>query len=264
MTTKAFSILLLVSLVMGVALGGAFAGGFALGQSRGPDQGNDQGSSSLRPPSGFPSAFQGGGGARSGGREVPVGSAEGRLASGTGQGFFGSIASFQNGVMTLDSPLGQVQASIFEGTAIQKTVNGSADDLVVGADVRILGRRVQDGPVQARSITLAPSGLEGFSGPPSGGPRGLSGGVSLSGTIQGVENGLVTVATADGPLQVAAANETAIQKLEAGILADLVEGARVRILGSPNEEGMLQASLVILAPEAADRFLRRGDRRGNR
>ena len=48
MTTKAFSILLMTTLVLGVALGGAFAGGFALGRSGEAVQPPE--SQSLRPP----------------------------------------------------------------------------------------------------------------------------------------------------------------------------------------------------------------------
>lgn len=282
MTSKAFSILLLFSLVLGIALGAAFAGGFALGKSRGLDQ--SQGSASLRPPSDFQ-----GEGSRDGGRESgfrgrsPSGDfrhgeavqpdrdasgQRGDRSSSNGAGpspgdgeqdlaarqeFFGSIVKLQDGVMTLDSPQGQVQAAISESTAIQKTVAGSVDGLVLGAAVRILGRRVEDGPVQARSITLVPEGSGGSSGP-------AGGGVSLFGTIERIEDGLVTVAAPDGPLQVAVANDTTIRKLEPGSRADLVEGAAVRITGSPDEEGKVQASLIILVPEGADRFSRRGSR----
>ena len=153
---------------------------------------------------------------------------------------------------------------ISEGTAIQKTVTGSLDDLVVGAAVRILGRQVEDGPVQASSITVAPDDPEGFTSPLGGGRRGFGGGVSLSGIIEGIGNGLVTVATDDGPSKVALADDTTIQKLEEGAEADLVEGAVVRIIGSQNDEGELQASLIILVPEGSGRFSRRGLRDGDR
>lgn len=287
MNSKAFSILLVATLVLGVALGGAFAGGFAMGKSRGPDQ--SQGSATLRPPSGFQAPGgqrEGGGGfAGRGGRptdgspaggfaggERPNGgdttaSAGDSLGSGTGQGLFGSVVSFQDGLITLDSRQGPVQAAISEDTAIQKTVTGTAEDLVVGAEVRILGRRVEDGPVQARSITLTGEGPDGLSGsfvPPSGGRRGFSGGTSFSGTIEGVESGLLSVATDDGTLPVALGEDTVIQKMEAGSGADLVEGARVSITGTQDEESVLQASLVVLTPEGVDRFSRRGPRDGDR
>lgn len=293
MTNKAFSILLLFTLVFGVALGAAFAAGVALGKSQGPDP--SQESTSFRPPrssqegesrsgefrggesrpgsGGQPGGFEDRQpGAGIGGREGgfsrrsgdPSASTEGGHGVDGDREVFGSIVTLQDGVMTLDSPRGQILATISEGTAIRKTVAGSVDDLVVGADIRILGRRVEDGPVQARSITLVPGGTEGFSGPADGGRRGFGGGISLSGTIERIEDGLVTVATDDGPARVAVDDETAIQKFEAGVRADLVEGARVRILGSPNEEGMLQASLVILAPEGSDRFSRRDFRDGAR
>ena len=288
MTSKAFSILLLATLVLGVALGGTFASGFALGKGRAPEQG--QGSASLRPSGGgqAPGGQREGGGGGFADREgrPTEGSDTGEFAGGErlngadgtagagdsrdpgpGQGLFGSITSFQDGVIILDSRQGQVQAAVSEDTAIQKTVPGVADDLVVGVEVRVLGRQAEGGPLQARSITLTVEGIDtqdGSFAPPRGGRRGFSGGTSFSGTIEGVEAGLVTVATADGALRVSLAQETAIQKVEAGSGADLVEGARVNITGSPNEEGVLHASLVILLPEDADRFSRRGPRDGDR
>ena len=300
MTTKAFSILLLASLVMGVALGGAFAGGVALGKNGGPDQG--QGSSSLRPPSGFQGEVGGtGSGGREGGfrdrssggaagrpagsdsegsgggdstnesrqsrhaGEGPAGSADRHPVSGTGQEYFGTIASFQDDVVILDSPHGQVQATISESTGIQKTLTGSVDDLAVGAGVSVLGRPAEGGLVQARSLTLLSEGSEVVSGSPGGsGRRGLGGRVSLSGTIEGIEDGLVTIATTDGKARVTLGEDTTIQRLEAGSRTDLVKGVVVRISGSPDQEGQVLATVVILVPERLDRFERRGPRQGDR
>ncbi|MCH7713037.1 MAG: hypothetical protein IIC99_05395 [Chloroflexi bacterium] len=280
MTNKGFSILLLFTLVFGGALGAAFAAGVALGKSQGPDP--SQETALFRTPRSAqnggsrPDGFRGGesrlgveGGVREGGfprrSDDHASTTDGGSNADGGQGFFGSIAGLQDGVMTVDSPqFGQMLAIISEGTAVQKTVAGSVDDLVVGIDVRIQGRRVEDGPVQARTITLVTDASEGFSGPDGGGRRGFSGGLSVSGTIERIEEGLMTVATADGTSQVAVDDETTIQKIEAGERADLVEGAAVRVLGSPNEEGMLQASLVILVPDGFFRYSRRGSLDGAR
>ena len=159
MTTKAFSILLLTTLVLGVALGGAFAGGYALGKSGEAAQPPE--SQSLRPPTAGQAAGQAAGRARAGQAQnengdvaIPrsgaapeqgetVDSSAGRPAGPQGasgsagaaggsasegqdegrvQGLFGTISSLQGNLVTLESPRGQAQATISETTAIQKRV----------------------------------------------------------------------------------------------------------------------------------------------
>ena len=161
MTTKAFSILLLTTLVLGVALGGAFAGGFALGRSGEAVQPPE--SRSLRPPTAGQAAGRSRGGqaqvesgdvaVRTGvvpeqgdaadasagspaGRQGADGSAvtadgsanRGQDAGGV-QELFGAISSLQGDLVTVGSPRGPGQATISETTVIQKRVMSSVEDL---------------------------------------------------------------------------------------------------------------------------------------
>ena len=297
MTTKAFSILLLTTLVLGVALGGAFAGGFALGRNSEAVQPPE--SQSLRPPTGGQAAGQAAGRARPGQAQAESGevavrtgsvpeqagaadSSAGRPAGAQGadgsavaaddstnrgqdasgaQELFGSISTLEGDLVTLESPRGQALAAISETTVIQKRVMGSVDDLSVGATVQVSGRPGEDGQIQARSLTLLPAGDGAGSAATMLGDAGRGGpgaAVSLRGAIESVEESAVTIADAQGTKRVALGPATTVWKLETGSRADLVEGAGVRITGSAGTEGQVQADVVMLVPEGASRGGRRG------
>ena len=296
MTTKAFSILLLTTLVLGVALGGAFAGGYALGRSGEAAQPPE--SQSLRPPTGGLAAGQAAGRARAGqaqsengdvagprsraapdqggpadasaarpaGRQGADGSAvadDGSVNSGQDAGgvqeIFGSISTLEGDLVTLESPRGQALAAISETTVIQKRVMGSVDDLSVGATVQVSGRPGEGTQIQARSLTLLPTG-DGSAATMLGdaGRGGPGAAVSLLGPIESVEEGAVTIADAQGKKRVSLGPAATVWKLEAGSRADLVEGAAVRITGWEGDEGQVQAEVVMLVPEGLGRGGRRG------
>ena len=301
MTTKAFSILLLTTLVLGVALGGAFAGGYALGKSGEAAQPPE--SQSLRPPTGGQAAGQAAGRARAGQAQnesgdvaIPrsgaapeqgetVDSSAGRPAGPQGAGgsagaagssasegqdegrvqrLFGTISSLQGNLVTLESPRGQARATISDTTAIQKRVMSSVEDLSVGATVQVTGRPGEDGQIQARSVTLAPSGDGAASRTLGDAGRGGPGGVvSLLGPVESIEEGVVTIADSQGTKSVALGPATTFWKLETGSRADLVEGAAVRITGSAGPEGQVQADVVMLVPEGPGRGIRRGSGEAN-
>ena len=301
MTTKAFSILLLTTLVLGVALGGAFAGGYALGKSGEAAQPPE--SQSLRPLTGGQAAGQGAGRARAGQAQnengdvaIPrsgaapeqgetVDSSAGRPAGPQGaggsagaaggsasegqdegrvQGLFGTISSLQGNLVTLESPRGQAQATISDTTAIQKRVISSVEDLSVGATVQVTGRPGEDGQIQARSVTLAPSGDGAASSTLGDAGRGGPGGVvSLLGPVESIEEGVVTIAGSHGTITAVLGPATTFWKLETGSRADLVEGEAVRITGSAGPEGQVQADVVMLVPEGPGRGIRRGSGEAN-
>ena len=297
MTTKALSILLLTTLVLGVALGGAFAGGYALGKSGEAVQPPE--SQSLRPPTGGQAAGRTRAGQaqnESGDVAIPrsgaapeqgetVDSSAGRPAGPQGAGgsagaadssasegqdegrvqrLFGTISSLQDNLVALESPRGQARATISETTAIQKRVMSSVEDLSVDATVQVTGRPGEDGQIQARSVTLAPSGDGAASRTLGDAGRGGPGGVvSLLGPVESIEEGVVTIADSRGTKSVALGPATTFWKLETGSRADLVEGAAVRITGSAGPEGQVQADVVMLVPEGPGRGGRRGSGEAN-
>lgn len=288
MTTRAFFILLMVALVLGVSLGAAFAGGFALGRSQGGD--TVQGTLAQRPPTGFgggaearrtgaegqesapgndpseevrrrPGEGSEDGGARpQGSTETNDGSAPAPPAG--GQEAFGTIAGFEDGMLVIESPRGQVTGTVTESTIVLKTAAATAEDLAPGMGALITGRPGEDGRVQARSITLVPE-AEGFPEDlPIGTGQRRGGGAQLSGTITRVGEGLVTLSNPEDETQAAIGEGTSIQRLEVVSQAELSEGVQVRLAGEPDGEGVLQAAVVILTPEGTQRPSRRGQRNG--
>ena len=109
MTTKAFSILLLTTLVLGVALGGAFAGGFALGRNGEAVQTPE--SQSLRPPTGGQAAAQ----------------AAGRVKAGQAQGESGDVVGPRSGAAP-------EQGGTADASADRPTGGQGADGSAVTAD----------------------------------------------------------------------------------------------------------------------------------
>ena len=86
------------------------------------------------------------------------------------------------------------------------------------------------------------------------GAGALPGRGGLTGTIEKVEDNTVTVNTPQGPLQARIGPDTAIQKLAEGSVEDLQAGLRVTITGQPGEDGMVEASSILLTPEGDGGF----------
>ena len=280
MTNKAFSLLLLFTLVFGGALGAAFAAGVALGKSQGPDP--SQETASFRPPGGSP-----GGSSEAGSRfgsfqrqqPGPDGTGqEGRFSSRSQehqadpggdpsaaghQVIVGTVDHFQDGLVTLNTFQGQVGVRLGEDTKIQTSTEGTAADLVEGVSVRIVGRRDQDGNIQARSVTLLlEDGLEEAAeisrARDSFTRRGGAGRPTpVTGMIDSVEDGLVIINTPDGLVKVTLLADTTIQNTTVGTEADLVEGARVRVNGEIGEAGEIVAESLIVVPGEAGGFFGR-------
>ena len=66
--------------------------------------------------------------------------------------------------MTITTRQGPVNITLGPDTSVIQVVEGSVDDLIKGARVRVMGPRDDDGKVQARAITLVPEGADGLFG----------------------------------------------------------------------------------------------------
>ena len=82
-----------------------------------------------------------------------------------------------------------------------------------------------------------------------GGGAGFEGRGGLSGTVEGIEGGTVTVQTSQGPLLAAVGEDTVIQMFAQGTLGDLQAGATVTVIGPTGEDGTVDAQSIIIAPE---------------
>lgn len=186
MNTKSFLLLLAAVLVLGGGLGGAFFGGIAVGKSQDTvpetqvlsapasvaaaagqqtqgatdqQQSLDQlrqrlqgGEVSDEELAELRQQFQGEGGFAPGGG----------LFGGGGRGLVGTVEEISDGVITVNTPQGPLQATIGADTTIQVFAEGTAEDIETGVQVTVVGERGEDGNVAASNITVTPGGGEGF------------------------------------------------------------------------------------------------------
>ena len=223
---KAFSLFLMVALILGGSLGGAFASGVALGKTQGETPSEAQAAES----------FSQGPGERSGG-DRPQGRGQGARSGGGfergGQGA-GSGGGFQRG--------GQGA--------------GSGGDQRIGqSGPESRGSRQGEGDRQGFD-----GGFRGGPGEDSGG-GGRRGGRGVGGAIESIEGNTLTVTTPRGPVTVTTGGDTTVRKIVDGSLEDLEKGAQIRVTGQRDEEGIVKATSITLIPEGAQEFIgRRGPR----
>ncbi len=84
----------------------------------------------------------------------------------------GTIESVDGNVLTVNTPQGPLPVTVGTETNIQKTAQGSLDDLQTGFQVTVIGQTREDGTVQAGFIVVAPEGFPGGRGLPG---RGFGG-----------------------------------------------------------------------------------------
>ena len=132
------------------------------------------------------------------------------------------------------------------------------------ADLSNLRGWVQSGELSREELTTLRErfqsqlgGAGGFTGP--GG--GFGGGPALTGTITGVEGSLLTLNTAQGPLQVSVGGDVTIRQTTDATIEDLTDGARVTVIGQRGDDGIVAATTIQLIPEGGD-FIPGGFGRG--
>ena len=167
--SKAFSLFLMVALVLGGSLAGAFAGGVALGKSQGETSADALRAGRLsdgpgRQYSGEFGQRSGPGGADRQGFGDGLQGLSGRGSDGRGfggrGGVSGVIGEVPDNQVTIATPQGPVSVTLGQDTSINQVIEGSRKDLIKGARVRVVGPRDDDGRVQARAITLVPENFQ--------------------------------------------------------------------------------------------------------
>ena len=180
--SKAFSLFLMVALVLGGSLGGAFVGGVALGKSQGETSADALRAGRLSDGPGLQYSGEfgprsGPGGADRQGRQGPgsggvdrqgfrdgLQGLSGRGSDGRGfggrRGVSGVIGEVADNQVTITTPQGPVIVTLGQDTSINQVIEGSRKDLIKGTRVRVVGPRDDDGRVQARAITLVPGGFQ--------------------------------------------------------------------------------------------------------
>ena len=101
-------------------------------------------------------------------------------------------------------------------------------------------------------------------GPERRGFGGRGGRPGVSGTVAGIEGDQVTVTTPEGPVDVHVSLETSFQKVTQAALEDVQEGVRIRVVGRPGDDGVIQARSITLVPEGVEVFQGRRDSQRSR
>ena len=173
---------------------------------------------------------------------------------------FGTIEGIAGNVVSLSTSQGTLEVTINDDATIQRFASGELQDLSAGQQVTVVGQRT-DGGVVARSIIVGTGGVgplptrPGFAGGQGGqqpggfggGQGGFGGGgAALSGTVESIGDGQITVNTEQGPLTATVNESTVIQVLAAASLADLSEGQRITVVGTPGEDGAVSADSIVI------------------
>ncbi len=158
MKTKSFVALLAVAVILGIIIGGALAGGIAIGKSQGKSEARQELQSQTGGYSSLPSG--------QGNFQLP-GSSSG-IPSGIGA-TVGTVEKVEGSLITLKTSTGTVLVNIGNSTSIQKTVEGSLQDISPGQNIAVSGNKNANGSIDARNIAIT----SGFTLPSFGG-AGLS------------------------------------------------------------------------------------------
>ena len=145
MKPKSFVTLLAVAVILGSIIGGALSGGIAIGKSQGSQTVQD-------------SSTTGQGNVQLPGNYTGIPSGIGATV--------GTVEKVEGNVVTLSTREGTtVLVNIGSSTSIQKTVEGSLEDISLGDNIAVSGDKNEDGSIEARNITITSgSTLPSFGG----------------------------------------------------------------------------------------------------
>ncbi len=226
--TKSFLILLVLVLILGVGLGGSFVGGVALGRSQQAES-ND----SLSPRLGSGDQLRGGGPG----------------ADGPGQGRRGQQGNARN-----NGEAGG-QAAAPPDTTDENARNAAGPPASAPPDGA-------DRDAQVSSPDGSPGSSDNADAPEPGSRASSPTGDGLTGTIQQLDGGALTVTSPQGEAQVTVASSTTIQQVVPATAEDLSAGETVRVIGQRGDDGTIEAQSIIIIPEGAANLFSASGRRG--
>jgi hypothetical protein len=230
--SKSFLILLVLVLILGVGLGGSFVGGVALGRSQQAES-ND----SLSPRLGTGDQLRGGGPG----------------VDGPGQGRHGQQGNARN-----NGEAGG-QAAAPPDTTDENARNAAgrpASAPPEGADRGAQVSSPEDSP------DGWPGSTDNADAPEPGSRASSPTGDGLTGTIQQLDGGALTVTSPQGEAQVTVAGSTTIHQVVPATGEDLSAGETVRVIGQRGDDGTIEAQSIIIIPEEAANLFSASGRRG--
>jgi hypothetical protein len=96
---------------------------------------------------------------------------------------------------------------------------------------------------------INPGGSSGSTFNPPDGERAFIGRGGTIGTIEKIEGNIITLKAMNGTsVNVITGDETSIQKMVDGSLADLKTGDNVTVSGTTNDDGTVQATGIVMTP----------------
>jgi len=119
------------------------------------------------------------------------------------------------------------------------------------------GELTREEVAQLRQQFLNRQGMGGGDGEQGARARGGIGGGRILGTIESIDGNTVTINTPQGPLEATIGSDSVIQRFSEGSMSDLEEGLRITITGQRTENGVLEVTSILIAPEGAGGFLNR-------
>ena len=179
------------------------------------------------------------------GRGANPGAGFGGIGRG-GEPLPGTVVSFDNGTLNLDTPDGPAAVSVADDTpvSITKAVSEAAGYMTEGAQVTVVAQPDDAGGLSAQTVVLGD--LAGFGGAGFGGGFGGLGTVVM-GTVASFTDGVLTVESAEGPVAVEVADEVLvlINTTASEAQAELATDAVVTVLVQRAADGSLEAVTVI-------------------
>ncbi len=214
--------------------------------------------------------------------------ASGGVGAGLGSSVTGVVESMDGGILALATPVGPLQATVGDNTAVTALweEEGTFDDLTTGVQVRLVVEPNDDGSMNVASVFVLPedidlpvgAGFGGRSGGRGGGQGAFGGGQGgfggegagqqpnaglalrgaaaaggLTGVIESSEGGVLAVSTPIGSIEIPDDDDLAVTIVSgnAGDLEDLTTGLTVLVSLEPNDDGALEAISVTIAPEGS-------------
>ena len=167
-----------------------------------------------------------------------------------GEPLSGTVVSFDNGTLNLDTPDGPAAVSVADDTPVNitKAVSEAAGYMTKGVQVTVVAQPDDAGGLSAQAVVLGDLG--GFGGVLGG--AGFGGGFGglgtvVTGTVASFADGVLTVESAEGPVAVEVADEVLvlINTTASEAQAELATDAIVTVLVQRAADGSLEAVTVI-------------------
>ena len=156
----------------------------------------------------------------------------------------GTVVSFEGGTLRMETPDGEAAVAVPPKTPVSltKTVADASDYLAEGAEISVVARPDEAGGLAAAAI------LVGSAGQGAGGGRGFGGlAAVVVGSVTSFANGVLTLETADGAVELAVADNTVVRITTTAAGAEgeeLTAGVSVTAFVQREADGSLSAANV--------------------